>query len=87
MSLQKTKLPNNTRATIINELDLVTDLWYSFFKVIAQNFQELIDDTGCIRLPLFTDSTRPAAGVQGRVIFNTTSNKIEYDNGIVWTAL
>lgn len=87
MSLQKAKLPSNTMTKLINELDAPETLWYSFFKVLAQNFQELIDDSGALRLPIFNDSNRPSPGIAGRVIFNTTSATINYDNGTVWVSV
>jgi len=87
MALQRPKLPNNTMASLINDLDGVSPLWYSFFNLVAKNFQELIDDTGCVQLPVFTDTTRPTAGIAGRVIFNTTTAQLNYDNGATWVAL
>jgi len=87
MALQKPKLPNNTMAPLTNQLDGVSPLWYSFFNLVAKNFQELIDDTGCVQLPVFSDTTRPTAGIAGRVIFNSTSATIQFDNGSAWTAV
>lgn len=37
------------------------------------------------RVPVYSDGTRPAAGVQGRVIYNTTDSKLNIDTGAAWT--
>jgi len=37
------------------------------------------------RLPVYSDSSRPAAGVMGRLIFNSDDGKINIDNGSNWT--
>ena len=85
--LQKAKLPSNMSGSLTNEVDGVNNIWYSFFNIIANNFQQLIDTSGCIQLPTFTDTTRPAPGTAGRLMFNTTSGKLNYDNGSAWIAL
>jgi hypothetical protein len=87
MTMQKPKLPSNTMTKMINELDAAAPLWYDFFKVIALNFQELIDDSGALKLPVFNDSNRPIAGIAGRVIYNSTTNTIQVDNGSSWNSL
>lgn len=40
---------------------------------------------GALLLPVFTDATRPTAGVAGRVIFNSDDGKINIDTGSQWT--
>lgn len=35
-------------------------------------------------LPVHTDASRPEAGDQGRIIFNSTSGQVEYDDGTDW---
>lgn len=34
---------------------------------------------------VFSDTERPAAGVAGRLIFNTTDGKLNIDDGTNWT--
>jgi len=47
-----------------------------------------INDTGFLRLPVGTNSQRPAQNPRvGAIRFNTESSKIELWNGSSWTAL
>jgi hypothetical protein len=85
--MQKPKLPSNSMTKLVNELDAAAPLWYDFFKVIALNFQELVDDSGALKLPVFNDANRPTAGIAGRVIYNTTTSKINLDTGSAWVAI
>lgn len=40
---------------------------------------------GAVVFPSYTDGTRPAAGVAGRVIFNTDDGQLNIDDGSNWT--
>ncbi len=40
---------------------------------------------GTVQLPTFTNATRPAAGVAGKIIFNTDDGQLNIDDGTNWT--
>ena len=69
---------------LVNEVDAVENLWYSFFKVIALNFQELIDNSGALKPPVFNDSNRPDATRGILVIYNTDDGNLNISNGVNW---
>jgi len=41
--------------------------------------------TTTLRIPVFTNATRPPAGNAGRLIFNTDDGLLNVDNGTNWT--
>ena len=43
-----------------------------------------IDNSGNFVFQSYNDTTRPAAGVAGRVIFNTDDGNLNIDNGTNW---
>jgi hypothetical protein len=43
-----------------------------------------LDKDGGLRHKVFTDATRPTAGVAGRVIYNSTDGNLNIDNGTNW---
>lgn len=47
------------------------------------NGEAIFSDT--LRVPVYDDAGRPAAGTAGRVIFNTTDGQLNIDDGTNWT--
>lgn len=59
---------------------------YIYSAVLSQMIGvAMLDADGCLRLPVFSDGTRPAAGTAGRLIFNTDDGQLNIDDGTNWT--
>ena len=64
----------------------------TFFDDVKLNrqFQEILNNLthdnfkNPITFPVYTDSTRPDPGIQGRVIFNSDDGNLNIDNGTDW---
>ena len=45
------------------------------------------NNTAATQLPVFTTSTRPTSGSSGEMIFNSTTEKVEYWDGFQWNMI
>lgn len=61
-----------------------------FFEILAEmnrrlEAMERVGGSGKLALVVYTDATRPSAGIAGRVIFNSDDGQLNIDNGTNWT--
>ena len=58
----------------------VKKLKYQLEKLMAG-----LEVGGNLGATVYTDGTRPTAGIAGRIIYNTTDGKLNIDTGAGWT--